>query len=233
MVVAAGSPYPRAETPLPPSDAQALVWMSDPSTARAGTISLATAEMLAATIRTPLQDGVLSLEALPPRAQVWRARFGVPALTVPSDSVFLSDFLVTRPGVSAPLTPERGLVDLLLPSLTLDASQAAIGLYWELYGAPPTDSLTYSLRLRRRDGGMLGDALTRLATFGRIRRDDPQAIRWTVPPEAGGRNTVRRFTVDLNVSALPPGEYTLEIEAQGRDFLVRTASRELTKTRGP
>jgi hypothetical protein len=79
----------------------------------------------------------------------------------------------------------------------------------------------------------LGDALTRLATFGRIRRDDPQAIRWTVPPEAGGRNTVRRFTVDLNVSALPPGEYTLEIEAQGRDFLVRTASRELTKTRGP
>lgn len=233
VVVAAASPYPHVETPAPPRDAQALIWMPDPSTRVVGTISLATVNTLAATIQMQLQDGVLSLEALPPRAQVWRARFGVPALTVPSSSVFLSDFLVTRPGVSAPLTPERGLVDLLLPSLTLDASQAAIGLYWELYGAPPTDSLTYSLRLRQRDGGTLGEALTRLATFGRLRRDDPQAITWTIPPEVGASSTVRRFTVDLSVAALPPGEYTLEIEAQGRDFLVRSASRELTKTRGP
>lgn len=230
LLIAAASPYADPETPTP-RDAEALVWMSDPATRRAGAISLVGAGGLTATVRTPLQNGILSLEALPPRSQVWRARVGVPALTIPSDSIFLSDMLVTMPDIGDKLTPDRGLVDVLLPSLTFRESPPAIGLYWELYGAPPSDSIAYSLRIRRTDGQSLGDALLRVASFGLRKRDDPQAITWTVPPAATDTSSMRHFTVDLNVAALPAGRYVLEIEARGQSFAVRGTRREIELVR--
>jgi hypothetical protein len=224
VLVYARSPYRDPEPPTS-DEAHAFVWMADPTTRRPGTISLATATTLAATLRTPLRDGVASLEALPPRPALWRARFGVPALTPPpSGAPFLSDLLLTRPDVSTPQPPEGGLVDYLLSDFTLDPGTSAVGLYWELYRAAPTDTVTYTLLVRRDDGGSLGDALARLLTGGR--REGAQGISWRVPPRATPQ-PYRPATVDLNVAALPPGRYTLSLEARGPAFTAKTEPRML------
>ncbi|MGV3710716.1 MAG: hypothetical protein ACO1Q7_17975 [Gemmatimonas sp.] len=176
--------------------------------------------------RYPSQPFVMSAEvrARTVREPMLRSRFGLappPALREMRDGeLAMSDlafmFVADR---GRPLPTELDAVRAAMAGSTTFSRSDPVAIYWESYGYRPTDSVTFSLRINRREdigiARRLGSALGVASAL-----DDSVSISWT---ESGGsvNGTViagvrpiigRSVAVDLN--RLPPGNYSLSIVMQ-------------------
>jgi hypothetical protein len=95
---------------------------------------------------------------------------------------------------------------------TVTSRDSVVGIYWEMYGLQPGDSVTVKLRfaLVNRDESIARSILRSV----RGARDEPVYASWeeTIPVTSSPTNGVGQ-TISLRLSALTPGGYDLGIEA--------------------
>lgn len=124
--------------------------------------------------------------------------------------------------------PDEGSLEEVLPkaatSLTVSREER-IGLYWEVEAAGVSDSVTYVLTVHPRSAGWL----TRLARrVGLAEASAPVHLRFTEPQR---ERAMLSRAVGVDVSHLPPGEYTLQVRALSGEVEIGAAERLLTITR--
>lgn len=148
-----------------------------------------------------------------------------------SDSIALSDPVLFR--ADGPDLPRD--VDAMLPHMLPGVSVARdrIGLFWETYGVPASDSVQFTIAVTpRQRPGFLRRAVAALklmaAPYNGV------AVGWQDPaasPNATGGQAQRRGTPILSramyfdLSKLSPGEYVLEISATDAKQRTALASR--------
>lgn len=149
---------------------------------------------------------IISLEAIDTvahRAAAWsRSVLHIAPLT--PNRVALSDPLLFLPGQS----DVSGLESAMKSAIGGNSvPRGKVGVYWEMYGLPPSDStLPISLTLTRVDEGRfrkLGQSI------GLVSRRNPLRIQWN--HFATGAIACRAIVLDLEL--IPRGEYLLSIEA--------------------
>lgn len=199
----------------------AAIWMPSPSME----VRVPLEGHQAALLRTPRRGGVLSIESVTDSYSAQRARTGVPALEDSGATLSVSDVALTLGGA-----PHTGLAETLplsrlRPSTDIRRPDGVAGLFWEVYGAAPSDTLTVSMDIRAVDRG---GALTWLQNFVSVgaARVRGQSIEWTVPPPSGDARIVRSVSTDLNLQNVPTGRYTLTIGVRVGTRQARSAVRE-------
>ncbi len=126
-------------------------------------------------------------------------------------------------GDTRPPMPDESLLDRLLGTVTLGATQRRVGLYWETYGVDAGDTVTVTVAVTSdQDIG----TLRRLGMTLNVASDPRRSlqIRWTEPSPQHNTRTlvgpvpVQLRTLVLNLSQLAPGPYllTVSIERPGR-----------------
>jgi hypothetical protein len=194
--------------------------------------------LLEGTIAT-VESALFAVELLPihqrttARAPRRRARFGL-AVQSPLDV-----FRPTDRAVSAPVLLAVPAFDTLLGDgfdQQLDVARQRmlgsthledrprVGLYWESYGFDPGDTLDVSLRVTHARSGVLARLGAALRIPGvSTQGEDAGTLSWQeLPrrsPEAAdvvaGGVPIRSWLLTLDIQALPPDEYRLEV-AVGR-----------------
>ena len=166
-----------------------------------------------------------------------RTRFGLvpppPLSEMPAGEIAMSDIVLLQApsrGSDLPTTVTGALSQIMLGDEI--ARGARLGLYWELYGVAPADSVTFEVRVQRTtEQSRMRRLFTRLSIA--TDRNAPVAVRWTTltaPPAGmviGGAVPVVARTLVLQTGSLTPGTYVVEIAASvaGREPL--RAEREL------
>jgi hypothetical protein len=125
--------------------------------------------------------------------------------------------------------PTDSLLRLLLPDVRLPRERRRIAVYWESYGTLPTDSNAIELRIAS-DNDL--SFLRRIGIAGGIVSDPGStlAIRWTSQAPRGGTSTLggpvpmQMHALSLDLNALRPGPYTVEVILTSKDKRV-TSSR--------
>ena len=167
---------------------------------------------------------LVSVELTAPATRgVARTRFGV-RTPPPSGRIALSDLLLHEPAG----TGVAGLEEIArraLGSTRLPAG-GSVGLYWETYGLPPEgEPLSLTLSVERIGVPWHTRAAERLGLSARV---TPLRIRWPEVP-ARDRSFASR-TIDVDLSALPPGRYRIRLTAAAEDGSAASTERlvELT-----
>ncbi|HJR52972.1 MAG TPA: hypothetical protein VJ982_04575, partial [Gemmatimonadota bacterium] len=134
----------------------------------------------------------------------WRAGMELPAGA--TDLPALSDLLLLTSSDHLPATLDAAIP--LARGSTVAASGERLGIFWEAYPPPdPTGPVTVTVVVRAREA-------------------EPGALRWS---EALPRQTrVVPRAVALELPALPPGRYAVEVEMAWPGAAPRRARRELT-----
>jgi hypothetical protein len=165
-------------------------------------------------------SGPLSLGAAP---LIARTRFGITP-DPPLDSLARATISVSQPVLFAPRADRvlpvdaDDLLSAMLESTTISVG-GTVGVFWESYGLVAGDSLRVSLNLIPANAPGL---LRRLATA--VKLADPVSsvtVQWAEPALTSNRDrgsgnaaTIRPRSVLLDLSALRPGEYWIEVVAR-------------------
>ena len=151
--------------------------------------------------------------------------------TMRPDEIALSEIAMLAPlSEQALRAPSDTLLSALLPTRTLASGARRIVLYWENYGTQPGDSATLAVRVA--SDAQIG-LLRRVGMAAGI-ASDPNSfmeIRWKDHETRGGTTTllgpvpVQMRTLSLDLGALKPGPYTIEVAIMLKDG--RTAVRQV------
>jgi hypothetical protein len=170
----------------------------------------------------PRDRYLVSIESVREPSGAARARFGH-ALPEPSaDGLGLSDLLLINWSASLPETLEA-VAPRMIGSTRISANRT-IGVYWEVYGAADTTAIDVALSAIPEEGGIvqrIGQGL-RLVT-----PRDGVAVRWQ---DIGDEPGIVRKHLRLDMSQLPPGRYTLQMEVRQGDGAPATARRVIELT---
>ena len=197
----------------------ALIAMGDEAT------TASTARMSGAPTRnvlsvsTPWKTQLIGVELLASDsagAARWRSGFA----EVPLDSakVSVSDLLFVDAAASLPSNLEEATARA--HGGTTFARGKQIGLFWELYGKTPTDSaVPVSLTITPVDAGFFKRAFRALRIAP---KPTPLNIRWQ---ENGASGVLSPRSVLLDLSLIPAGKYSVQLEVQG--YPLATTSRTI------
>lgn len=143
--------------------------------------------------------------------------------------VDISDIALLAPLPDSALrSPSDELLQHMLPDLRLSRSARQVVLYWEAYGVRPADSATTSIGIvSARETGLL----RRLGMIAGLASDPRHSvgIEWKDREPRGntatlqGPTPVQMRTLQLNLGALEPGEYVIDVTIRLGDG--RTTSR--------
>lgn len=169
--------------------------------------------------RAPAGRWLLSVETLHPgERRAWRARMGLVREPIPRGIVALSDLLLLEPGTAGPTLEE--IIPRALPDARAPADRR-LGLAWEVYGLTGLEGeLRFRATVGRDDPGLLRRAGEWLRL---VDPDPPVVVSWSEP--APDRPGPLLRTVDLDLSALGPGEYEIRLELDLRGRTPVTARR--------
>lgn len=168
---------------------------------------------------------VVSVEVLARDARrAARARYGVTP-SAGRGGLVLSDLLLFRVGDSLPASLES-VIPLALGSLRLERTDR-LGIYWEVSGITPDDSLAVTLALEREGKSWLRKAVEWIGLAND--RSPHTQLRWRETVPRGPPLLTRRMAVE--VSDLEPGRYRLTVRVRDRDGGEVGASRVLTVQR--
>ena len=172
--------------------------------------------------RVPWSDwGVVSLEAwVPELRSAYRLRAGVGLPPLPTGLFAISDLMLLESGAEPSGLDE--LEDVLRPGSEIGAGET-LAVALEIYGLGSREVLHFSARVERRDESFLRRMGRRLRL---VDRPDEVSIEWR--EEGPERPGPFLKTLQVGLSGLEPGEYTLvvEVSAPGRTTL--TAVRRFT-----
>jgi hypothetical protein len=205
-----------------------LVVSDTPDSAR--TIATRTVESGATAVMramTPVRSMLAGIEFVAARPSLpgGRIRFGIgdaPAslASFPQDSIAVSEpvLLVARAG-TAPLPSAVDSALALMRGSTRLRGEKQVGVYWETYGIAADESIEVAIWIERtsRQG-----AFRRLGIALDLARDlnTPTSTRWT-EARAGAAGTVIAGPVTiigrslrLDISGLPAGDYSLDVEVR-------------------
>lgn len=157
--------------------------------------------------RVPAERHLVSLEVVAERGGFGRARFADGLPEPGSGGLALSSLLMFEGAV--PVDEDLDSVYSRALGTTHVPSGESVGLYWEVYGLGAGDGLEFELRVRREEGRgffrRLGEALRLVDSV-----ESSNTLRWQEPPETDG---FLSRVLDLDISNLAPGRYTIELEA--------------------
>jgi hypothetical protein len=164
-------------------------------------------------LRVPNRHYVVGLEAFSPHAKkAWRDRHGLWQDPIVPGLAAMSDLLILQGGGDVPTSLDEAL-PRALPAVRIEAGDP-FRVAWELYGLRVGESASVRIGVSRGRTGLA----RRLGEFLRVLEpNEPVVLTYEeAGPDVLG--TVFR-AVELNVSDLEPGEYTLtvEIELAGRE----------------
>ena len=164
-------------------------------------------------LQAPNGHYIVGLEAFSPHAKkAWRDRHGLWQDPIVPGLAAISDLLILQGGGEVPTSLDEAL-PTALPALRIEVGDA-FKVAWELYGLRVGESARVRIGVNR---GRTGFA-TRLGEFLRfLEPNEPVVMTYEeAGPDVLG--TVFR-AVELNLSDLEPGEYTLtvEIDLAGRE----------------
>jgi len=164
-------------------------------------------------LQVPNGHYVIGLEAFSPRAKKgWRDRHGLWQDPIVPGLAAISDLLILQGGGEVPRSLDEAL-PTALPAVRIEAGDA-FKVAWELYGLRVGESARVRIGVSRGRTSFVG----RLGEFLRfLEPNEPVVMTYEdAGPDVLG--TVFR-AVELNLSDLEPGEYTLtvEIELAGRE----------------
>jgi hypothetical protein len=146
---------------------------------------------------------------------VARARFGVQAEDtrggVAAGRLALSDLLLYRATDDRPTDVEDAARDALAaPRL---AAGGRVGVYWEIYGVRPAgEPLSVTLSVERVGVGWRTRAAERLRLATKV---TPLRVRWPEVPKRDAGFASR--AIDIDLSALPPGRYRMQLTVVADD----------------
>jgi hypothetical protein len=164
-----------------------------------------------------------------------RARFGIspprPLGAAEQPTLALSDpILILADAATAPHLGLGDAVPNMLPSTELQ-KPGRVGIFWEMYGLNPGDTVRMSLRVVRSDSPGIGGRF--LAAIGMGRTADSLTVGWMLGSEAadfsatGGTATVRPAAISVDLSAFSAGHYELQILLEKPGATPISTSREL------
>ena len=215
---------------------RAMLLMS-PSAGRVDSIAEATVRGGGKVVLQGSTDTLRALLAVEAEGQTIdaRIRYGVappPTLSsMRSGDIAISDPVLLEPSnATGAASMTDSVLNAMLPSSVVGATQRNVRVFWESYGIRPGDTVAVTIRIG-------GDA-----TVGRMRRigialnlaSDPNnsiETRWVEPD--GSRSTrvlagpvvVQMRSIALDLSRLTPGPYLLEISMQKGATTVRSQRR--------
>ena len=172
-------------------------------------------------VTAPAGPAVVSVEALAVRERLAaRARYGVRLHGAPAAGLALSDLLL----IDSEEMPPRTLEDasrLARPSTTARGGER-LGVFWEVYAPDHARApVVFQLALYRGERGWLRRMVQRVGLG-----DDGQAValRWE---DRWGEAPVLGRAVNLQLPALAPGRYTLELQVDVAGQAAASVSREI------
>jgi hypothetical protein len=210
---------PVAPWPAPASDASASSQDSSPWTERWSTADIREGEGMPSRtagtgshgfLRTTAPHGeyVLSLETWHPgERKAWRARQGIRQEALPRGVIALSSLMLVRPMEDESVPALGELASRALPSAEVREG-GSVGVVWEVYGLEPHErSLRFRVTVERDDRGLLRRAGEWLRV---LEPEPPVVVTWSEPGPEWTGPFLR--AVNLDLEALPPGEYRLRLE---------------------
>ena len=147
---------------------------------------------------------LISLEAVAAGRGAGRVRYASGPPPMPAQRVTMSDVLLLSSSDTQPSDLETATRHAALSTTVAEGS--VVGLYWEVYGLEPRDSMTVSLSVvenRPSSIRKLGQLL------GVVAAGDSVRIQWS-DTRAGSAGTVGR-SLALDVGPLGRGSYTLQV----------------------
>ncbi len=172
-------------------------------------------------IDAPERRYLVSVEAIAAGGGAARGRFGH-GLAEPGPGISLSDLLLWewRDEVQQDLD---SVAPLMLGSSRVPLS-ATLGVYWETYGLVDGQVVDVSMQALPRERGLfrrLGEALRLVSP--------PESLRfvWREGADVADAGIVGR-TLELDLSGLRPGEYTLELGVRAESGEAIVTEREIT-----
>ena len=169
------------------------------------------------TTRVPEAIWVASLEAAGRDSLYFRRRARIAPLD--PGTVRASDLLLLRADDGA-LPDDRGAA--LATAMGTDELQAGepVGFYWEVYGVPSGQSLTFTLGVDGADPGLLQRLAQRLGLTDDGRRG---SIIWSEVAEG----SVHTRAIELDTRALEPGTYQIRVTIETDEGHIARAYRTL------
>ena len=146
---------------------------------------------------------LVSLEAIGAGVGAGRARFAAGPPAMPPQRITMSDILLLDSPANLP-ADLASAARRAAPSTRLD-SGATVGLFWEVYGVAPTDSMTITLSAIEHARSGLGRLAQRLGMFAAT---DSLRVRWTAVSEGA----IVGQSIALGLRSLGAGRYTLRID---------------------
>jgi hypothetical protein len=150
-----------------------------------------------------------------------RARFAItpptPLFRMKKGETGISDpVLLIAPANGAALPNDAtAVIPAMMGGTTLASGIKKVGVYWETYGYAATDTVDVSVRVQRQTPlTLLEQATSSLAGIG---GNTPLTFSWREPAAGHATHTVtgsvpiQMRSVVLEISALRPGAYTLEV----------------------
>jgi hypothetical protein len=117
----------------------------------------------------------------------------------------ISDLLLYEPPEEMEPDSLPDVLPFVLGSSRLEEG-APLGVFWEVYGAPEKENLTFELAMEREEGGLV-DRLAGLFPGGS--REERGRVSWTEPAQGGAHPR----GITLSLSGLQSGDYTLVLKA--------------------
>lgn len=174
-------------------------------------------------------SSILAIEAvgLPPAELDARMRFGFapprPLSAMAARDIAVSDIAILTPRSPRELeAPTDSLLRFLYPRRSLSSRERRVTLYWESYGTQPRDSASIVLRVARDNDVGLWQRVGVAVGLS----DDPARgieVRWRDESAGSGVTTLagpvpaQMRALSLDLSALGPGRYAIDVRMQLRD----------------
>jgi hypothetical protein len=141
------------------------------------------------------------------------------------DERLLSDLLLFQPqGPELPQTRTQA-VGMMYGSVEVPGERE-LGVDWEGYGFPESDSVGVSVAIRGEEGGWLSALGRAIGVAGEVRGG---ALRWSAP--TGQRDPFSR-AITLNLAGVREGEYELVVSVELGDGGILTRSRAFEVVEG-
>jgi hypothetical protein len=163
---------------------------------------------------------VASIELLARNGNAGRARFASGPQVMPDQRLTLSDLLLLEPDGALPSSLDAASLKAL--GGTQLPERSAVGVYWEMYGAEPADSIDVQLSIVRIRTPSIGGAIRGL--FGAALADS-MLVSWTEAPTP--RAEVEPRSINISPAELTPGRYVLSIVVSVRGLQRVVSSREV------